>query len=178
MLDDDAIMSAVDWQRAVLKRDNNACAVCKGEEAIQVYYLTPKSLGGRTSLENGITLCQTCRLNNASRAGQAAAEFLKVRWNVPLSHEFIKDLNLISIAVGRSVSDIVREVMSEAVFTRKWDMIQKVSTNGSPPERTNVWVAKPVFEKFGEWCKKRDMTASTAIRSLLWEWAKDIQKGV
>lgn len=175
---DDAIMGAADWQRAVLKRDSNACAVCKGDGPIQVYYLTPKSLGGRTSLENGVTLCLKCRADNSSRAGQAAAEFLKVRWNVPLSQEFIRDLNLISIAVGRSVSDIVREVMSEAVFTRKWDALQSTPTNGSPPERTNVWVAKPVFEKFGAWCKKRDMTASTAIRSLLWEWAKDIQKGV
>lgn len=176
---DDTILSAVDWQRAVLKRDDHACAVCKGDEAVQVYYLTPKSLGGRTTLENGVTLCLPCRMNNSSRAGQAAtAEFLKVRWNVPLSHEFIKDLNLISIAVGRSVSDIVRGVMAEAVFTGKWDAINAVPTNGSPPERTNVWVAKPVFEKFGAWCKKRDMTASTAIRSLLWEWAKDIQKGV
>jgi hypothetical protein len=175
---DDMILSAVDWQKAVLKRDADACAVCKSTEGIQVYYITPKSLGGRTIVANGVTLCLTCRASNATRAGQAAAEFLKVRWNVPLSQEFLRDLNLISMAVGRSVSDIVREVMSEAVFTSKWDRLETVPTNGSPPERTNVWIAKPVFEKFEQWCKKRDLTAPTAIRSLLWAWAQDIQKGV
>lgn len=169
---DEQILSAGDWRHKVLERDKHKCASCNSDEA-EVYFLTPRSLGGRTAVTNGISLCQMCRLDSSG-----GKEFKKIRLNVPLSKEFQRDLNMLSMAVGRSVSDIAREVVAEAVFMDKWSKLPMIPTNGSPPERTNIWFAKPVWEKFESWCKTREMTVPTAIRSLLWGWAQEIQKGV
>lgn len=174
---DEPILGAADWQRKVKERDEYKCTSCDSDSDITAYFLTPRSLGGRTAVSNGVTLCTKCRMDNSTRAGKDEAEFRKVRYNVPLSKEFQRDLNLLSMAVGRSVADITREVIAEAVFTSKWERLQIQPTNGSPPERTNFWVAKPVFEKFENWCRKKDLTVPTAIRSLLWQWTQEIQKG-
>lgn len=173
MHDDGPILGATDWRHKVLERDKHKCTACDSDEA-EVYFLMPRSLGGRTTLTNGISLCQMCRLDNSP----GGKEFKKIRLNVPLSRDFQRDLNMLSMAVGRSVSDIAREVVAEAIFTTKWDKLQQIPTNGSPPDRTNIWFAKPVWEKFEKWCKTRELSVSTAIRSLLWGWSQEIQKGI
>jgi len=169
----ETIMSAGDWKRAVLERDGRVCTTC-GSDETDVYFLTPRSLGGRTTVSNGISLCMRCRLDHSA----GGLELSKIRYNIPLPKDFIRDLNLLSMAVGRSVSDIIREVMAEAVFTNKWASLTKVGTNGCGSDRANFWVSKPVAEKFEAWCKTREMTVHTAVRSLLWAWTQEIQKGV
>jgi hypothetical protein len=173
---EEQILSVTEWRRRVRERDGFKCVRCGSPEA-DVYFLVPRSLGGRTTLANGITLCQKCRLDSSERPGEAAAEFKRVRYNLPLPKDFLYDLNLLSMAVGRSVADIIREVVAEAVFTDRWAKLETIPMNGSPPTRTNFWMARPVFEKFEEWCKTRGLTVATALRSLLWSWAQEIQKG-
>lgn len=178
MLNEERILSPMEWQREVLKRDGGKCVSCGGEENIQVYFLTPRSLGGRTKISNGITLCQKCRMDNAVRPMVEGAEFRRVRYNVPLPAEFLKRLNYVSMAVGRSMADILREVIAEAVFSEKWKEMKSVEMNGSRIERTNFWVSKPVFEKFEKWCRGKGMTISKALYALLEQWLSEIENGV
>jgi hypothetical protein len=44
----------------ILKKDHFKCRLCNSPEDIQVHHITPKSIGGKNTFDNLVTLCSKC----------------------------------------------------------------------------------------------------------------------
>ena len=53
---------ALDLKQKVIIRDGFKCALCYGENSLQVHHKTPKSIGGTNEMTNLITLCANCHV--------------------------------------------------------------------------------------------------------------------
>lgn len=54
-----------DWRKAVLKRDNNQCKICKSKIELEAHHIKEfsKYKDLRFIVDNGITLCKNCHKN-------------------------------------------------------------------------------------------------------------------
>lgn len=59
------------WRKFVLERDNYKCTNCGAVEKLEVHHIKhfAKSESGQTDVNNGITLCKKCHINQHIREG-------------------------------------------------------------------------------------------------------------
>lgn len=123
-----------EWARAVLTRSQGRCA-CGSDTDVRACYLTPPSLGGRNVEENGIALCEKCRV---ARDDKTHA----VRVSLSLDQAQAEELNRRAERGGRSVAEILRQLAADGLDA----VPAPVYPNGKPTSRVSVMLSKDVYE--------------------------------
>lgn len=70
-----------DWSKSlktrILHRDNNSCILCKSTRKLEVHHIIPLRLGGKTIINNGVTLCASCHDKVGNQEMNYVEQFLQ-----------------------------------------------------------------------------------------------------
>jgi hypothetical protein len=170
MITKERVYSASIWAQVVKKQHKYACALCGSVEDVQAVHKTPPSLGGRNTLENGITKCLPCR----SKAVLAES---RVRFNFSVPFDLFGSLDKYCQTSGRSINDVIKQILADFIY----DSDIHLSGNGQGLERNDrrvsVPIRKSVFESFTNKCRDLNTVHSDAVKCLLHKYLEPFERG-
>lgn len=161
----DQVYSVSIWARKVKERFNYVCSQCGSGEDVQAVHVTPPSMGGKNTLENGITLCLQCRTKRLLADGV-------VRFNFSIPSELRDRLLSYCDRSGRSPRDVVKQLVADFAFD------PNAGANGFHMDgewnthRLSVPVRQKVFVEFAKKCSSLNVSPSNAVKSLLFRYLK------
>lgn len=71
-------------RKKILERDNNQCVLCGFNEGLEVHHMHALYLGGKSTEDNLITLCEQCHIFAPETGTEANKRYLKYRNKVAL----------------------------------------------------------------------------------------------
>lgn len=70
-----------DWSKSlktrILNRDGKSCILCNATRKLEVHHIIPLRLGGKTIVNNGVTLCASCHDKVGNQEMNYAEQFLQ-----------------------------------------------------------------------------------------------------
>lgn len=133
----------------IKRRDNYVCKFCQ-DIAESVVFITPLSCGGKMEDSNAVLVCDKCRMK---------LELGYIYVNIPINYDVFNGLISVSCKVGRSISDIIKQLISEYIIFR--DL--KLSNFNGKDKRVKIKINKEIYLKFLAKCnsyKVKDVISS------------------
>lgn len=157
------IYAASVWSRLVKERFRYACSQCGSDEDVQAVHVIPPSLGGKNTLENGITLCLQCRTKRILVDGI-------LRFNFAISESLYKSLLAYCEKSGRSSRDVVKQLVADFAFDPDAKIDGRYQDGDMVTHRLSVPVRQRVFSEFSGKCSKSGMSPAEVVNSLLYRY--------
>lgn len=132
-------------RKLVLQRDQYKCVLCK-QDGDRVIHMISPVLGGDSSIDNLITVCDECSINVVKKG----AVFV----NVPISNEVYEKFKHFCAMVGRSESDVIRQVISEFVWSDVIEIKQYDTFDKRIKVRMNLCIYEMLQNKIGQYTIK------------------------
>ena len=163
MMTVERIYSAEVWAQLVKKKSNYACSQCGECDDVQSTHLTPPSLGGRNTLDNGIALCLRCLAKRAIPSN-------RVRFNFSVPESLAVKLDMYCVNTGRTINDVVKQLLADFLFD------PEVHLNGFHRDaelnikRISVPILASVYERFVQRCRDLNVDQGNAMKSMLYQY--------
>ena len=162
------VYAAPVWAHTVKKNFNYECTECGSAEDVQAVHITPPSLGGRNTLDNGISLCLRCRSKRILPHG-------KVRFNFSAPRHLADRLEEYCTKMGRSMNDVIKQLMADFLFSGLDRFLEY--RNGCPNDyRVSVPVLRSVLDDFSKQCDRFHINQGSAIRSMLHNFLSSFER--
>lgn len=168
-LEDDKVYAASIWAQLVKKHYNYVCAECGSGDDVMAVHRTPPSLGGKNTLENGVSLCVMCRTKRVFKTS-------KVRFNFSIPEPLFQRLDFYCRQSGRSVRDVIKQLVADFTY------VPEVGMNGFHRDaernghRMSVEILHSVFADFSKKCKEVEATPVDAMKSLIYQYLKPFEE--
>lgn len=159
------------WAARVWDACGGVCSNCGSKDRLKVRMVVPEEAGGKQIVTNGILLCRTCEL----------ARELNTKFPQPASGENTRPINFYvsqelhdklknGLAADhgfRSVSALVRYLMSK--FVAESDQFDDLGLyqDGGSDVKINVWVGRDMYANFKAITDRNGMTVTETLKGLI-----------
>jgi len=159
------------WETRVFDACGGRCSNCGDIERLKVRMIVPEEAGGKRVVGNGVLLCRTC----------AMARDIQAKVPQPASGEHTRPINFF-VSQGlhrklknglaarhgfRSVSSLVRFLMSKYVTEAdQFDDLDMFQDGGSDV-KINVWVGRDVYASFKAIADRNGTTVTDTLKGLI-----------
>jgi hypothetical protein len=158
-----------DWKRSVLERDKSTCVNCERTRHVAASFVIPPEAGGRIRLSNGVSLCRECRI--AAEGHRVLPQRIdnKTPINFLVSrrlHEAVEKFVHEQSNFG-NISALIRHMISAFITSPElFDDLDMWQDDGSDI-KVNGWVDGVQYECFKQLCYERNLSFTSAFKSLL-----------
>lgn len=159
------------WTSRVWEACGGICSNCGSKERLKVRMIVPREAGGKEAVSNGILLCRTCEL--AREISMKVPQPASGERTRPINFFVSKDLhrklkNGLAADYGfRSVSALVRYLMSKYVRDAEQFDDLKWYQQGGSDVKVNVWVDRDMYDRFREITTRSGVTVTETLRGLI-----------
>lgn len=143
-------MDYLQLRKLVLQRDNYKCVLCK-QDGDRVVHIVSPALGGCSSVDNLITVCDECSISVSKKS--------MVFVNIPISNDVYEKLRQFCSRVGRSESDVIRQVVSEFIWSDDIEVKKYNTFDKRIKVRMNSYIYEMLQKKVGKF-SIRDIISS------------------
>lgn len=159
------------WASRVADACGRKCSNCGSEDRLKVRMIVPEESGGKRVVGNGTLLCRTCELARviSMKVPQPASGERTRPINFFVSQELHGKLqNGLATDYGfRSVSALVRFLMSKFVAdTDEFDDLGMYQDGGSDV-KVNVWVGRDMYDCFKAITDRQGATVTETLKGLI-----------
>ena len=168
------------WATRVWVACGGKCSNCGSDERLKVRMIVPAELGGRKVVSNGTLLCRTCEL--ADQIGRKVPQPASGEHTRPINFYIGKELHgrlkngLASDYGFRSVSALVRFLMSTFVADPvRFDDLGMYQGGGSDV-KVNVWVGRDVYDRFKAIADSNGFTVTDTLKGLIVMYEVETQR--
>jgi len=159
------------WTTRVFDACGGKCSNCGSKDRLKVRMIVPEASGGKRVVSNGTLLCRTCELAreiNLKKPQPASGErtrpinfFVSQELHTKLQNGLATDYGF------RSVSALVRFLMSKFVAgADEFDDLSLYQTGGSDV-KVNVWVGRDVYARFKAITDRNGTTVTDTLKGLI-----------
>lgn len=159
------------WTTRVWEALGGKCSNCGSTDRLKVRMIVPEEAGGQRVVSNGTLLCRTCEL----------AREIGTRVPTPASGEHTRPINFfVSLELHgklknglgreygfRSVSALVRFLMSQFVADAKRFDDLALYQDGGSEVKVNVWVGRDMYDTFKAITDRNGMTVTDTLKGLI-----------
>lgn len=159
------------WVTQTFVHYQNQCSNCGGGDRLKAKLVVPIEAGGQEAVSNAFLICRPCEMASeiVKRSSSPASGSDTRPINFWVSRSLYTNVqNGLSHKYGfRSVSALVRFLMSKYVLdSERFDDVAQFQDDGSDV-KVNVWVPKDTYETFKTLVDKNGLTVTSALKGLI-----------
>lgn len=162
------VYAAPVWANLVKQKYNYVCMQCGESEDLQARHITPPSLGGKNTLENGIALCLRCRSKGLLCTS-------KVRFNFSVPCDLYENLEAYCSSSGRSFNDVIKQLVADFAYGGSLYLNGFHEDASRNDRRLSVPVLRQVYDSFAVKCREANRVTGTVIKSLIYLYLKPFE---
>lgn len=168
MMTNPIVYSASIWSDLVKRKSDYACSKCKSDEDVQAVHLRAPSLGGKSTLDNGVALCSQCRTKDLIPTE-------KVRFNFSVPADLFQMLEQYCRLNGRSGNDVVKQLVADFTYDTTTYLNGFHEDASRNDRRLSIPVLRMVYDSFIEKCARLRRVPATVIKSLIYLYLKPFE---
>jgi hypothetical protein len=149
------------WSDLIKRKFDYVCTQCRSAEDVMAAYIRPPSLGGKCTLDNGVTLCVQCR-------SKGLIPHEKVRFNFSIPADLAARLETYCENSGRSGNDVVKQLVADFTYDTRSYLNGFHEDASKNDRRVSVPVLRMVYDTFVAKCAKLRKVPATVMKSLLY----------
>jgi hypothetical protein len=162
------VYAAAIWSDLVKRKSDYVCSKCKSDEDVQAVHLCAPSLGGKSTLDNGMALCSQCRTKDLIPTQ-------KIRFNFSVPDDLFRMLDRYCRANGRSGNDVVKQLVADFTYDTTTYLNGFHEDASKNDRRLSIPVLRMVYTAFIAKCARLQRVPTTVIKSLMYLYLKPFE---
>lgn len=165
---DEQIYAASIWADLIKRKFNYVCSQCGSDEDVLTSHIRPPSLGGKNTLDNGLTMCLQCRSKRLMPQE-------KVRFNFSIPADLFEKLDRYCRSSGRSGNDVIKQLVADFICDSRVYLNGFHEDASKNDRRLSAPILRMVYSSFVSRCAALQRVPATVIKSLLYLYLKPFE---